>query len=65
MSTATERHPLVGCTVRDTAVVGGLVGRITTVASDGLTVGITWSGRIGVSYITPDSSGRFVVEVPQ
>jgi hypothetical protein len=60
----TTSHPLVGATVRDTAVVGGLVGRITAVAADGLTVGITWAGRIGVSWITPDKSGRFVVEVP-
>lgn len=54
--------PLIGLKVTDHGVVGGLVGTITHVSSDGM-VGITWQGRIGVAYIRP-TAGRFTVEVP-
>jgi hypothetical protein len=59
----TTTHPLVGCTIIDTAIRGTLRGTITSVAPDGFQVGVTWAGRIGVSHIVPDTSGRFVVEV--
>lgn len=51
---------LVGCEVIDNATK--LRGRITAVASDG-SVGITWKGRIGVSYVVP-TKDRFSVIIP-
>lgn len=57
-------HPLVGATIIDTGCVGGLRGRILSISPDGLSVLVTFRPGSFCS-ITPDTSGRYVVEVSQ
>ena len=64
MSAATETHPLVGCTIIDTACVPALRGKILSVSPDGFSVMVSY--RTGsFCQITPTTDGRYVVEVPQ